>query len=108
MNSDSEEEVPKKWPRNDHQTPCVICGISAVCTKLTKPRDFESWTSLLNAAKIQNIEDIVKYEDVTEVPKLYYHADCRRTFTHKKNLQRIQEETQIHQFQQPNTLKPTG
>ena len=105
MDSDSEEEVPKKCPRNDHLTSCVICGISDVCTKLTKPRDFESWTSLLNAAKIHNVEDIVKYEDVTEVPEIYYHTDCRRTFTHKKILQRIQEKTENPSISTPEHLK---
>ena len=108
MDSDSDEEVPKKWPRNYHLTSCVICGISGVCTKLTKPRDFESWTSLLNAAKIQNVEDIVKYEDVTEVPEIYYHTDCRRTFTHKNTLQRIQEETENPSISTPEHLKRTG
>ena len=95
MESDTEPEVPRKLHKvgqDKRISACVICNVKSLVDDLTSPKDWDSWRSLLTAAEIQCCDELLKYKDKTEVPKVLYHLNCRKTFTHKKTLQRLQKE----------------
>jgi hypothetical protein len=63
-----------------------------VHTNLISPRDIASWRTIVEAAKIRQCSDVLNIaasvgENV--VPLFFYHANCRSTFIHNKNLDRI-------------------
>jgi len=59
-------------------------------SKLIPPNSFQSWTSLLEAAKARNYQpvlEVAKTVSEHEVPQIVYHRFCRTVFT--ANLKRI-------------------
>ncbi len=60
--------------------------------KLTSPSDLASWKTLLKAAEVrchQPLLDIAKSLKEDEVPKVFYHRQCRSVFTLKRDLTKI-------------------
>ena len=55
-------------------------------------KDLESWKTLLNAATIRNHEpilEIAKTLEEGELPRVFYHRQCRSIFTLKRNLDKL-------------------
>ena len=53
------------------------------------PQNYDSWLTLLEAAKVQNhssILDIAKQLQDKEIPQIFYHRKCRSLFTMRKSL----------------------
>ena len=93
MESSSEDEVvPTKRkcliPKVGHET-CIICSRESPITDLTKPKDFNSWQTLLSAGNIHKFEAIIQYAAAETVPDIFYHNECRKSFTLKKTLNAI-------------------
>ena len=56
---------------------------------LVNPKDYDSWQTLLEAAKVRNhtpILDIAKDLRENDVPTIHYHRKCRSLFTMKREL----------------------
>ena len=61
---------------------------------LVSPQSYDSWFTLLEAAKVRNhapILDIAKQLEGKEVPKIYNHRKCRSLFTMKRDLETEKE-----------------
>ena len=61
---------------------------------LVSPQSYDSWFTLLEAAKVRNhapILDIAKQLEDKEVPKIFYHRKCRSLFTMKRDLETEKE-----------------
>jgi hypothetical protein len=72
---------------------CIICGKQVPSCHLTRPKDVESWLSLLSAAEIRNYQPILQYSSLTtEVPNIEYEQKCRSDFVHKKALDKLESE----------------
>ncbi|XP_076064296.1 uncharacterized protein LOC143038663 isoform X2 [Oratosquilla oratoria] len=76
----SKDEKEERPPRKHRQIElsgqqCAICGASG---EVMKCKDFESWCSILNAAKQHDNETILQHSKATEVPDVYYHSKCRK------------------------------
>lgn len=59
---------------------------------LVKPKDYESWKTLADAATLREHRDLLEIAENTnkgEVPEVYYHRQCRSVFTMKKELTAI-------------------
>ena len=55
-------------------------------------KDYESWKTLLDAAKVRNygpITDVAKDLGEEEVPRIHYHRKCRSLFTMKRELETL-------------------
>ncbi|XP_076121490.1 uncharacterized protein LOC143102032 [Alosa pseudoharengus] len=55
-------------------------------------KDYESWKTLLDAAKVRNyapITDVAKDLREEEVPRIHYHRKCRSLFTMKRELKTL-------------------
>ena len=93
MDTDSESDIQKKRPRpTGPEQACIICKCKGPLDLLTTPKDLESWRALLRAAEIQKCDALLQYKDEKDIPIIFYHLDCRKRFTHKKNLQRLHKE----------------
>ena len=66
---------------------CIICSKKVSISELTKPKDQESRDAILKAALIHKFHPMLDFEEYDK--KLYYHRDCRATFTHTKKLQSL-------------------
>ena len=54
-----------------------------------------SWKTLQGAAKILFFEPITSLQvEENCLPDIYYHRECRSTFTHKKALVRLQKQAE--------------
>lgn len=78
-------QTPAKRCRVEEGT-CIICAARAPLTELTKPKDPQSIESLQNAARIQHFDAILNLCENEYDSKLWYHRNCRSSFTHKKTL----------------------
>lgn len=87
-------ESPKKRHKvlSPTKRTCIICSKQTSETNLTKARDDESISALVDAARIRNFYPILKLKDHEYDEKLFYHRDCRSKFTHKKALQLFNKE----------------
>ena len=65
---------------------CIICAARAPLSELSKPKDSQSIESLLNAARIQHFDALLNLCENEYDSKLWYHRNCRSSFTHKKTL----------------------
>ena len=83
---------------DNNDEPLPTCGLHLststedVHTNLMSPRDIASWTTIVEAARIRQCSDILDIAANTEenvVPLLFYHANCRSAFVHRRNLDRI-------------------
>ena len=57
--------------------------------QLISPKTYDSWLTLLEAAKVRNHTptlEIAKEVEGQEIPKIFYHRKCRSLFTMKKCL----------------------
>ena len=70
---------------------CIICAASNKRDDhLVSPQTYESWQTLLEAAKVRShhpIIDVAKHLGDKEVPKMYYHRKCRSVFTMRRDLE---------------------
>lgn len=60
--------------------------------KIIGLKDYESWKTLLDAAKVRNyapITDVAKDLGEKEVPSIQYHRKCRSLFTMKRELETL-------------------
>ena len=93
---DEEDDNPTDMPiaqkkaRHDSPTDiCIICNKNTFHVELTRPKDNNSWQTLLDAAKIRNFYPILQYESSSNIPNIGYHRDCRADFTHRKVLKSL-------------------
>ncbi|XP_053399793.1 uncharacterized protein LOC123523028 [Mercenaria mercenaria] len=91
MDTDSDSETPSKRKKMTSSENCVICDTNGPCSDMLKPKDENSWKILLTAAEIRNHDKILQYRNSRSIPNIYYHIECRKLFTHKKELKRIQD-----------------
>ena len=85
-------ETPSKRLRgeSEHFT-YIICSSNASRAELVNPRDQSSWVTLLRAAEIHDFQPILQLSAADEkIPDIFYHRECRSTFTHKKTLISLQ------------------
>jgi len=94
MMDDSQREGTSQPPAPDHT--CIIHQASykpEFKEKLSPPKDFDSWTMLLEAAKIRNHAPVLQAATTvsgTEIPSnVYYHRYCRSIFTMKRVIQTL-------------------
>lgn len=60
---------------------------SSELSELSSPKDADSWRTLLKAAEIKGFSPITGiFVNENEVPELFYHRQCRSTFTLKKSI----------------------
>jgi hypothetical protein len=84
----------KKSPEDQciiHQT------VSDEDEHLVSPQSYNSWLTLLEAAKVRNhapVLDIAKELADQEVPKIFYHRKCRSLFTVKRDLETLKRKQQ--------------
>lgn len=65
------------------------------CDHLVSPQTYNSYLTLLEAAKVRNhsaILDAAKLVKEGEVPKIFYHRKCRSIFTMKRDLETIKRQ----------------
>uniref|UniRef100_UPI0035900444 uncharacterized protein n=1 Tax=Myxine glutinosa TaxID=7769 RepID=UPI0035900444 len=63
-------------------------------SNLTSPRDFESWSVLLRAARLKKHKPLLMVaEDLEDdtIPPVHYHLKCRKLFTLKRDLEKLEE-----------------
>ena len=108
MESDSEEYVPKAkiQKRSVGTSICNTCAIhdTNVTSKLITPHSYESWATLLHAAKIRQHDNVLKLAQGVEgnaIPTVYYHRKCRSKFTNSKLLSEIIETQQTRDRKDP-------
>ena len=64
-------------------------------TGLTSPRDLNSWKTLLRAARLRQHQPLLKIAQNLldgDVPAIYYHLKCRKLFTMKRDLEKLDTE----------------
>ena len=75
---------------------CVIHSpVESPTAPLVELRDENSWATLLQAAQIREYQpllDIAHRLNPNEIPKIKYHARCRKIFT-KKSLETIKQKS---------------
>lgn len=75
----------------DAMTPVCIVHTTdddAHCN-LTSPRDMDSWSTLLRAARLRQHQPILTVAgglQKGELPQIHYHLNCRKLFTMKRDL----------------------
>ena len=81
-------DAPQKPPKRPHveERTCIICAVSAPISELTNSKDPQSIEALQNATRIQNFDAILNLCEYDYDSKLWYHRNCRSSFTHKKTL----------------------
>lgn len=77
----------------DKKELCIICLQKFENEdRSVSPQAYESWQTLLEAAKIRchaPIIDVAKQLGTNEFPKIYYHRKCRSIFTMKRDLETL-------------------
>lgn len=81
---------------------CILCNKHLPLSNLTRPKNTESWRTLVDAARIRRYRPILELDSQSEdVPYIYYETSCRNDFTHKKTLNKLEAETdQLGTFEQ--------
>ena len=79
-----------------HKGTCIIHKKSLKIDDdhLISPQSFDSWATLLEAAKIQQHDSLLQIARNTregEVPEIFYHRKCRSVFTNKRDLESLKE-----------------
>jgi len=80
------QQRPVKRPRIEEKA-CIICSHNSPISNLTRPKDQQSIVTLRKAAEIQMFFPILNLDESEHEEKLYYHRNCRASFTHKKTLE---------------------
>ena len=62
---------------------CVFCRSYGV--DLHSPKDQDSFNIIIQSALTRN-DDVIKSLQNSELRDIFYHADCRKTYVHKKTL----------------------
>ena len=82
---------------SQESTECVIHSpVESPTAPLVELRDENSWATLLQAAQIREYQpllDIAHSLNPNEIPKIKYHARCRKIFTMKKSLETIKQKS---------------
>ena len=88
---------PVQIPVTSQATECVIHSpVESPTAPLVELRDENSWATLLQAAQIREYQpllDIAHTLNPNEIPKIKYHARCRKIFTMKKSLETIKQKS---------------
>ena len=89
----------------DDNEQCIICTQKSPSNerddRLVSPQTYESWQTLLEAAKIRSHEPIIgiaKHLIEKEVPNVYYHRKCRSIFTMKRDLETVMKRKASESF----------
>lgn len=75
---------------------CIIHCLSCeddVYSNLASPRDFESWNTLFEAARIRKFSPVLELATMAGegvIPDICYHSQCRSVFTLKKTLEALE------------------
>ena len=67
---------------------------------LISPQSFDSWATLLEAAKIQQHASLLQIARNTregEVPEIFYHRKCRSVFTNKRDLESLKRKRALEE-----------
>lgn len=90
------EEATTSVPTSGKQ--CIIHQLSFKSghhdDKLHSPTSYDSWCTLLEAARIRNYDPVLEIEKTlaeNEVPSIVYHRYCRSIFTLKRSLETLKE-----------------
>ena len=75
-----------KRPRIEEKA-CIICSHHSPISDLIRPKDKQSIITLQKAAEIRMFLPILNLVESEYEEKLYYHRNCRSSFTHKKTLE---------------------
>lgn len=71
----------------------------ALSEQLIKPANFDSWLTLLEAAKVRNHDCILKLAELSpesmNVPEVWYHRQCRSLFTMKRDLETLKTRNEM-------------
>jgi hypothetical protein len=81
-------------PKASDVKACIIHKSTSLASEepLTSPKDYKSWNTLLEAAKIRNHSELLevsKFSKEDEVPNIYYHQTCRSVFTMPRDLKAL-------------------
>ena len=103
-----ESRSARKRPRIEESKPsrktCVICQETVPVAELNKPKDIQSWTTLLKAAEMQEFSPILFHKSCTD--DISYHLECRKTFVHKKRPQRLEAQEEIPSTSEEHSYEP--
>ena len=73
---------------------CILYNRHQQLSNLTRPKNTESWRTLVDAARIRRYGPILELDSQSEdVPDIYYETSCQNDFTHKKSLNKLEAET---------------
>ena len=87
--------IPTDQTKRGRYEYCII-HCSDDDSSLIKPKDLDSWKTLLTAATIRNHRPLLDLADHTnegEIPPVSYHRKCRSIFTMKRDLEQISQKT---------------
>ena len=76
---------------------CIVHYKSSKDEHLVTLQNYESWKTMLEAAKLRNFKpilDIANKLSEKETPTIYYHRNCRSLFTMKRNLDTLKRKSQ--------------
>ena len=85
-----------------HKGTCIIHKKSLKIDDdhLISPQSFDSWATLLEAAKIQQHDSLLQIARNTregEVPEIFYHRKCRSVFTNKRDLESLKRKRALEE-----------
>ena len=81
-----DDDMPsERMSREKCGNKCVFCLTYGV--DLHSPKDQDSFNIIIKSAVTRN-DDVIKSLQNSELRDIFYHADCRKTYVHKKTLQK--------------------
>ena len=104
-----EQNIDRKRSHSEQSSCACIIHCTDNDTELVRPKDEESWSTLVRGAAVRNhkLLDIAETLNEGEIPSIYYHRKCRSVFTMKKLLETISKQ-QGTDDQQPTAAKRTS
>ena len=104
------QNIDRKRLRSEQSSCACIIHCTDDDTELVRPKDEESWSTLVRAAAVRKhkpLLDIAETLNEGEIPSICYHRKCRSVFTMKKLLETISKQ-QGTDDQQPTAAKRTS
>ena len=89
---EQESDPANKRAKTENSLCLIHHSSESLTAPIVKLKDFSSWETLLNAARIHNHQPILELAQTLEpdtIPNLTYHAKCRKLFTMKKTLESV-------------------
>ena len=105
-----EENIDQKRSRSELSRCECIIHCTNDNTELVRPKDEESWSTLVRAAAVckhKPLLDIAETINEGEIPSIYYHRKFHSVFTMKKLLETISKQLGTDN-QEPTTAKRTS